>query len=758
MKKISIILVMLYLTLGYTHAQIGAKHLLTFERASNSFYAGDLQSALDIVETNKEDLQDGKDRLLYQLYLGTIYSEMEKYAESNQYFDMAYQTIDAMGADVGKKGLSMLTNPLVTNYDGEAAEQLLIHYYKIYNYLRLGESQAALSEIQKLDMRISDLESKPGKKIYTKDALLYIMTGIVYEQNNMYEKALDAYQQAYNMYLSDYDINYSVKVPEQLKKDLVRIAKLSNNESALTTYKTNFGIESVNLDPTKGQLVVFWKNGQAAKKLETKMTMQPTQVNGGLGFVNIQTGEKFPAGAAAAGMGISRLLGGGPTVMAYPYYAPKAEKYTSATVSVGEFNAQLNTVEDVNKILIQSLKDKKLREVGSMLARSLTKSAGKKLAKRGLKRAVAYIPGASSFSGLINKGIDKAVDKAASKSEHADTRGWHLLPHKISYTRLDLPVGEHIVSFTATDNAGITTNKTGTVTITAGQISTISFSVTESGDVIKNQMYASSNSTLAQAAGLGSLSTYGVNPSGINSAGSSSLANIGFSAELPVLTNREFRKKFREKNNFYTRVVNDGEKQLKHGLKLGQFKMEMLVAKYYLDENGISPLTDKVYFDFQMATRGKKKIMAIKDLPGFVKETMIADIKSTLYPNLTDSPAEADYTLTVTVNKLKASNNHWIMFIYGIVPVYLGLPGGISTFKFDINAQLKDKSGNIIAQSNQNFKKSKAILLYTLRNNQNGRLAPKKKPSKLNPLEMGLKQTMGDLKRDLYSNHKNYKN
>lgn len=350
MKKIAVFFVLFFLVTGLTNAQVGAKHLLTFERASNSYYSGNLEGAMGILDANSMDLQEGKDQLLYELYKGTILSEMDQFSESNQYFDKAYQTINNFGADVGKKGLSMLTNPLITNYEGEAAEQMLIHYFKIYNYLRMGESQFALGEVEKMNARIVEIEAKKGKKTYTKDALLYIMVGIVYEQNGQFENAYTAYKDAYDLYRTNYDVNFNVKAPEQLKIDLVRAAKLSNNESALNTYMANFGITNIDLDANNGQLVVLWKNGQAAKKLETKMTMQPTQMNGGLGFVNTQTGEQFPAGAAAAGAGISRLLGGGPTTMAYPYYAPKAEKYTNASVSVGDVSSELYVAEDVNRV------------------------------------------------------------------------------------------------------------------------------------------------------------------------------------------------------------------------------------------------------------------------------------------------------------------------------------------------------------------------------------------------------------------------
>ena len=755
MRKISTLIVLLVIFVGYTHAQIGAKHLLTFEQASNSFYSGDPEGAMGILESNSMDLAEGKDQLLYELFKGTILSEMGKYSESNQYFDKAYQTIDAFGADVGKKGLSMLTNPLVTNYEGEAAEQMLIHYFKIYNYLRMGESQSAIGEVNKMNARIADLESKKGKKTYIKDALLHIMIGIAYEQNGQFDNAYSSYKEAYDLYQTNYDVNFDVKAPEQLKKDLVRAAKLSNNETALNTYMTNFGITNIDLDPSKGQVVVLWKNGQAAKKLETKMTMQPTQMNGGLGFINTQTGEQFPAGAAAAGAGISRLLGGGPTTMAYPYYAPKAEKYTNATVSVGDVSSDLHVAEDVSKILIQSLSDKKLREIGSMLARSLTKNAGKALAKKGLKRAAAYIPGVSSFSGMINKGIDKAVDKAASKSEHADTRGWYLLPHKIHYTRLDLPAGEQTINFSAKDATGLTSDQTQSVNITAGKIAVVSFSVTESGAVVTQPAYAAATSTSTIGTGLSGNSML------IGGGASSSMGSevaIDYFSPMPAVSAKEIRQRFLSGQGYYTRVEKSDRKLLKHGIKNSRNYKERLFAKYYLDENGISSIDDKVYFDFQMGTKGRKKISGIKDLPGFVKELMYVDLKTTLYPNLTKNIAEADYILTVNVQKLKASNNLWFMFVVGVLPTLVGFPGELPTFKIDYNATLKNNSGDLIAQSYQSFKKKGVGFLYNAKNKELGFLAPKKNPNKLNVIELGMQKTVGDMKRDLYTRHINYKN
>ena len=733
--KLNLLLILIITMLLSIHgyAQIGAKNLLTFERATNSYYNDDYSGALKIISNNSTEIEEGKDKLLYQLYHGTLLSEMGKYKESNKYFDMAYESIITDELSDKKEFMSSFTNSLLMDFKGEIPEQILIHYYKIYNFINLNDYESALSEVNKLNSRIAFIQTIPEIKSYRGDALLFIMSGIVYEQNKKYDDALISYKKAYEIY--KYDNINKIDVPEQLKKDLIRAALLSNNEDEAANYKKSFGIDNLQVDSQKGQLIVLWDNGRVSQKMETIMSLRAQKIGGSFGFINIQTGEEFPAGSAAVGLG-ARLLGSGITKMPYAYYSTRELKFSEGVVYAGNDSSYLSVVEDISGMLNKWHENRKVFEVGAKMTKHLSKSAGKSLAKKGLKRAASYIPGANSLSGTINSGINKVVDMAASTIEKADVRGWNLLPHKVYYTRLFLPEGDNTVTLKAKDTEGNQIEKSQKININAGQIAIAKFSTKESGEFVSSEKEVDLSAKYV----------------GMKKAVDPAIA-YDYRKELPSLTRLQYITKVGKRGIYATNVINNNEKIIQHGLTLGKRKREKLTAKYKLDESGYSPITEKVYLEFTANPRGTKKIKKIKNLPLFAKEMMIADLKSTIFPNITNDPTEADYFLTVNLNQIKAKNNYWIILLMYLPPFKIGLP----MFEVNFDAYLKDKNGALIAESIQDYFQKDKVKIFSYRNQYIGYASPKKM-NKLSVLEEGLQNSMGNLKRDLYKSYTKYKN
>lgn len=126
---------------------------------------------------------------------------------------------------------------------------------------------------------------------------------------------------------------------------------------------------------------------------------------------------------------------------------------------------QLNKAQNLSDVLVQTLKDRMLREMANSLLRLATKQA--------LEEAVRS----------QNKDIGAAVGILNALTEQADTRNWQTLPSEIWYNRISLPAGEQSLKFKTTGKFGEKTHEIK-VTVKPGELTFITFRSFEAGPPI----------------------------------------------------------------------------------------------------------------------------------------------------------------------------------------------------------------------------------------------------------------------------------
>jgi uncharacterized protein len=366
--------------------------------------------------------------LLFNLEMGKICHLRGEFEESNKYFNEADRMMGEY-RNAAEVAVGLTVNPAMQPYQAERHEQIMIHYYKALNYLRLGNMEEAIVEVRRLDLKeeAMNVAAKGKENKYSQDAFGLMLMGMIYEADGDYNNAFIAYRNAKLAYEADETGLYSGKEPSSLAQDIVRCAKFSGiGYESDVTYDANHA--------PNGELILFYESGLSPVKAEKNYFFSLNENEAGFffqsGSIIVPTDFDFSAGNPnfdPADLGILRL--------AFPYYVNRT--FTTGSTLV-EFNGQTSYMEngqDISALAFQVEKDNFIKN----LAKDLVRLALKKIAELAVARQNEYAGAAL--------GITNAV------TEKADTRNWQTLPGKIEFLRIPLAAGANAIEVTGPDGA-----------------------------------------------------------------------------------------------------------------------------------------------------------------------------------------------------------------------------------------------------------------------------------------------------------------
>ncbi len=409
---------------------------LAFQEA---FTNGDIEKAEKLLDKNKKAAKD-KNRLLYFLQKGTVAQLLNQLEESNKHFEEAYIFTEDVGKNYMLEAASFLSNPNVTTYLGEDHERVLLHYFKVVNYLQLGLYSEALVECRRINIKLNALNDKykDRKNRYKEDAFAHNLMGIAYEASGDVNNAFIAYRNAYNTYVDDYSQNFGVGAPEQLKEDLLRTAYLNGFDEEVRQYEKKFNRTYTHRPKTGGELLFFWHNGLGPVKDEFSINFAVVKGQGGtVIFENKEYGLSFPfplppSRQGSGGLGDLKIVR-----VAFPKYIERKPLFNKAELNIRGKTYPVEQAENINSIAFKTLEDRMLRELGSALLRLATKQ----LAEYEVRKQ--------------NQDVGALLSIVNAITEKADTRNWQTLPHDIGYARVPLQVGTNTVKLkTISTNRG----------------------------------------------------------------------------------------------------------------------------------------------------------------------------------------------------------------------------------------------------------------------------------------------------------------
>ncbi len=397
---------------------------------NEAFERGNLDAALKALQDSpSRDYR--KTEFLYFVNNGLLLSVLGRYEESNEYLEKAFNFGEDFRVNYLNEAASYLTNPTIASYRGEDHEHLMVLYYKAMNFLKMGKNSEALVECRRLNIRLQQLSDRyQSDKKFQRDAFIHLLMGIIYEADNDFNNAFIAYRNAYEIYQSDYQDLFGEVAPPQLKTDILRTALLSGLQSEFEQFKTEFGMQDYQYQPTDGgDLVIFWHNGLTPVKAEWSINFIVNRNGNTVTFINEDLGFSFPFNigdydedekSGLAALEVFRV--------AFPKYVERPVYFTSASIKAEHANIELQQVENVNKIAQQVLSQRMKLEFSKALLRAALKKATEYQMRKENKAL-------GSLFGIIN-----------ALTEKADTRNWQTLPHSIYYSRVPLNLGTNEVT------------------------------------------------------------------------------------------------------------------------------------------------------------------------------------------------------------------------------------------------------------------------------------------------------------------------
>ena len=417
------------------------------------FERGDLNKALKTLQ-EKPSEGAGKKQFLYFVNNGLVLSLLGKYGESNHYFERAYNFGEDYRINYANEAATYFSNPNFAVYRGEDHEHLLLLYYKAINFLKLHKTDEALVECRRLNIRLQQLSDRyetPDK--YRKDPFVHTLMGIIYETDLDYNNAFIAYRNAYDAYEGEFMQLFQVGAPDQLKKDLLRTAKLSGLDQEYEQYKEKFNMPDVTVvAPEGGELVFFWHNGLTPVKTEWAVAFAVAQRDGMVYFTNERLGMNYAFTASNyKSSDIQSLSKLDVYRLTLPKYVERPTFYAGATLSIGEGLYPVQLLEDVNKVAFKCLEERMNLELSKALLRLAVKKATEYQARKSDK-----------WAGLVTQMINLMT-------ESADTRNWQTLPHSIYYARIPLRAGTNTVTLKTTDFEGRTQDHVFTYEVKPGE-------------------------------------------------------------------------------------------------------------------------------------------------------------------------------------------------------------------------------------------------------------------------------------------------
>ncbi len=396
---------------------------------------GQIEEASQQLDKNKK-LAKGNTKLLYYLQKGSVLQLLGHYEESNQFFEEAYYFTEDYRKNYSLEALSLITNQTVKPYVGEDHELVLIHYFKALNFLHLNQLEQALVECRRINIKLNELNDRYGdkKNRYDVDPFAHNLMGIVYEASGEINDAFIAYRNAYQAYQEAYEF-LGVEVPNQLKKDLIRMAHLNGFNQEKEQYESLFEMKYEPKKTDDGELVFFWHNGLGPIKSEWTVNFFVVKGQGGIvNFENKEMGMNFPFPAPRDDDGNTQLGDLRIVRVAFPKYVDRTPYFYEAQLNTNGAQYTLEKAHDISKVAFTTLEDRMVRELANSLLRLAIKQAAE-LATR-----------------EENENLGALISIVNAVTEKADTRNWQTIPHDVHYVRVPLKSGPNEISLVAKSN------------------------------------------------------------------------------------------------------------------------------------------------------------------------------------------------------------------------------------------------------------------------------------------------------------------
>ena len=355
-----------------------------------------------------------KDRLMYQMDRGILLHHLGRYEESNQVLEAAKQTLDDLFTkDISDELAAIAWNDANRAFKGEEFERVMVHLISAFNYMQMGDLEAAGVEARQINHRLQVyadlLERNKVKTTYKQDPFAQFLAGLVHESLGDENAAFRSYEDA----LVGYETLHKamqIDPPPVLAASLLRSARQLGYVEAVEKYEPEFG-KYLESDPAfwegKARLIVIANLGEIAHKKTEKWMIPDPQ------FDTI--------------------------VVTYPKFVRGQFLADDAYVAVDDKRYHAGMVHDLSTLAIKMLDDKNAQVKGRAIAKAMARYAVKKVTKVAAMKSKNDTVKALSILANVAMNVYDVV-------EQADTRSWMTLPDHIRMTVVPVEPGHHTVT------------------------------------------------------------------------------------------------------------------------------------------------------------------------------------------------------------------------------------------------------------------------------------------------------------------------
>ena len=382
-----------------------------------------------------EKIDRSGSELLYCYEMGTILHEEGNYALSNAVFERAEQVFQELYTrSISREVGAVLVNEGLTQYRGDAFEAVLVNYYKILNYLFLGEVGDALVECRRLNFKLQ-LIHDAGETYFVDDPFLQYLTALVYDLGGEPESA----EVSYRASCKEYGADSTVGAPPWLSCDAAANARRLGDAAQAASYSKGATCDVAT--SARGRVAVLIESGVVARKIEHSITL-PIFENDRYSNQDNYAHQLYQRRGIPYDHNIRVkywLHVALPALEADPPFESRVVVRASLLASGGKTDAGEATavrVEDIDAQAARAFAEKEPNVLLRAIARALAK----------------YL--ASETAGQKDEGLGALVNLLGVVTETADTRSWTTLPRSIQLARLDLEPGTYRIDVDVVDPRG----------------------------------------------------------------------------------------------------------------------------------------------------------------------------------------------------------------------------------------------------------------------------------------------------------------
>ena len=424
-----------------------------------------------------------RDDLLRALQQAVVLHEAGEYARSNEVLEWAEVEAEARYTrSLSREIASILVNDRVLAYTPPAGELAMIPYYRMLNYLSLGDREGALVEARKATALLARLE-REGEPRCHEDGMIQYLAGLVQSSAGETNDAVVSLRQAERS-LSSCPADRK-GLAETVARDLHRLTRRNGLVEVADSMAERYGLDSSAREVSgHGDLLVVLEQGFVAHRMqeaihipvpdddlddldgrdEEGLTRLAARISSDL--LLGQDGDRSWRRRSWRGSAWNDALDGAYILrLAWPMYRLEANGPRAVRIDVAESAAEAIEAGNLSRVMRQELAGERPEMLVRLVLRGLTKH----FVAREIEEETEKKHG--DAAGFL---LGRLANIAGNALEQADTRSWTLLPDRVSMMRLSLPAGTHPLRIEVVGEGGASSIRTlGDVVITPGQLTLV---------------------------------------------------------------------------------------------------------------------------------------------------------------------------------------------------------------------------------------------------------------------------------------------